>query len=120
MKPVLEYHGACHCGAVSFGFVAEPITGGMLCDCSICRRKGNLLSTFLINGEDLSIDVKDNAIATYQFGTLVAKHQFCRICGISPFVSTRLNPGHYRINLGCIADLDLAGLDIIHFDGDAI
>ena len=117
MTLLTEYHGDCHCGAINFRFAAEPITSAMLCNCSICRRKGNLLSTFLVPGEDLSIDAKDGALATYQFDTFVAKHQFCRTCGVSPFVSTHLNPGQYRINLGCIADLDLSKLVINAYDG---
>ncbi|MEM7429098.1 MAG: GFA family protein [Pseudomonadota bacterium] len=113
-------YGNCHCGAISFRFSAPAITDAMLCNCSICRRKGALLSTFLVPGEELTVDVRDNALATYQFGTMVAKHQFCRVCGVSPFVSTRLNPGQYRINLGCVEGLDLSGLEVIDFDGTAI
>ncbi len=92
----------------------------MLFNCSMFRRDGNLLSTFLVPAENLRIDIKDDALTTYQFGTMVAKHQFCRICGISPFVSTRLNPGQYRINLGCVTELELSGLKIIPYDGIAI
>ena len=38
------YHGSCHCGAVSFTFGAEEITGGRRCNCSICLRRGAVMS----------------------------------------------------------------------------
>ena len=120
MIQTLKQIGRCHCGAISFSCSTPPITDAMQCNCSICRRKGKLLSTFLVPAEELHIDVKDDALANYQFGTMVAKHQFCRVCGVSPFVSTRLNPGQYRINLGCVEGLDLSELDVVHYDGTAI
>lgn len=113
-------HGTCHCGAISFRFSAPVITDAMVCNCSMCRRKGSLLSTFLVAEEEFSINVKDDALATYQFGTMVAKHRFCQVCRVSPFVSTRLNPGQYRINLGCVEGLDGSQLEVVHYDGAAI
>jgi len=115
-----DYQGSCHCGGVAFDFVAEPIVIGMRCNCSICRRKGAILSNFTLVSEKLNISAADGILSTYKFGTFTAKHYFCRTCGIFTFVQTRLNPGEFRINLGCLDSLDISSLPITHFDGKVL
>lgn len=75
------------------------------------------MSNFTVPIDQLNIEVRGDALATYQFGTFVAKHHFCRICGIFTFVETRFAPGEYRINLGCIHDLDTTSLPVENYDG---
>ncbi len=111
------YNGSCHCGAVSFAFDHEDITGGLRCTCSICRRKGAIMSDFTLPAEALQIRAGPDALGLYQFDTRIAKHFFCRTCGIYPFHETVRKPGEYRVNLGCIDDLDLDVLDVKVFDG---
>ena len=43
-----EYHGSCHCGAIKWTFLSEEITDGLRCTCSICRRKGAVMTNFTI------------------------------------------------------------------------
>lgn len=111
------YQGSCHCGAVSFTFRSPEITDAMRCDCSICARKGIVLSNDLIVREDISIVAEEGAQQTYQFGTMTARHHFCGTCGIHVFVETRLNPGQYRVNLGCVDELDALRLPAEIYDG---
>ena len=40
-----QYQGSCHCGAIKFSYEGEEITQALRCTCSICRRKGALMST---------------------------------------------------------------------------
>ncbi len=56
-------------------------------------------------------------LTLYQFGTLTAKHYFCRHCGVSPFTRPRLDPARWAVNLRCIDALDLSSLEIQEFDG---
>ncbi len=65
----------------------------------------------------INISAIDNALQCYQFGTMTARHHFCCKCGIHTFVETRLNPGHYRINLGCVDDLDALRIPEEIYDG---
>lgn len=44
----------------------------------------------------------ENAITTYTFNTGVAKHTFCRHCGVKPFYVPRSNPNGYSVNLRCL------------------
>jgi len=114
MKP---YTGSCHCGAVRFAFEMPEITDGMRCDCSICIRKGSLLTTETVPPDRMQIDAEDGALMTYAFGTMTARHHFCGTCGIHTFVETRLRPGEFRVNLGCVEGLDSLQLPTIFYDG---
>ncbi len=115
-----EYKGSCHCGAISFSFKHEGIGTGLRCNCSICRRKGAVMSAFTLAPEEIEIKEKNEALSLYQFGTKVANHYFCKICGIYPFHQTLRKPGHYRVNLGCIDDIDTNAIEVKVFDGKSI
>jgi hypothetical protein len=99
------YEGGCHCGRVRVRVQADlaPISE---CNCSICTRKGFLhlvvpLHRFtLLQGED--------ALTTYQFGTRVAKHTFCRHCGIHAFYTPRSHPDQVSVNARCLDGIDAA------------
>ncbi|MCW8982786.1 MAG: GFA family protein, partial [Gammaproteobacteria bacterium] len=93
------HQGSCHCGAIKFSYQGEPITRGLRCNCSVCSRKGAMMSSEIINPDRLKIDAKEGALGLYQFGIKTAKHYFCKECGIYPFHETARKPGHYRVNL---------------------
>lgn len=114
------YHGSCHCGDIKFTFEHEEITSGLHCNCSICRRKGALMSDFILPAAELQIDAKPASLGLYRFGSGVAKHYFCKQCGIYPFHETLRKPGHFRVNLGCIDDLDTFSLESQVFDGKSL
>lgn len=112
-----HYEGRCHCGAVKFSFDSEPIESGLRCNCSICVRKGAVMSTEVIAEEELTVDVENDALGLYQFGDKTAKHYFCKQCGIYPFHETARFPGKLRVNLGCIDSLDPLDMEVAVFDG---
>ena len=114
----MEYAGSCHCGAIRFAFESEPIIDGMRCNCSICRRKGAVMSSFTLPPEHLKIEDSDGLLSSYRFDDEVAGHYFCSRCGIFTFVSTRLNPGEFRVNLGCVDGVDGSTLPVTLFDGE--
>lgn len=55
---------------------------------------------------DLEILSGENSLSTYQFNTRVAKHYFCKHCGIHPFLQTPMGPGAWRVNIGCLEGID--------------
>jgi len=116
---MIKYKGSCHCGNVSFQFEQEEITAGLRCNCSICIRKGAAMTNFVIPPDKLQYQVKEpDTLALYEFDNKVAKHYFCKICGIFTFNQTLRMPEHYRVNLGCLENLDLESItDIGVFDG---
>ena len=114
------YHGSCHCGNIAFTFEAEEITAGVRCNCSICKRKGALMTAFNVPEAAIHTTVKDDAMAEYRFDTRKAKHFFCKNCGIYPFHETMRFPGQYRVNLGCVDGIDTFTLPVTVFDGAAL
>ena len=112
-----HYRGSCHCGAVHFEFEGQPITGGLRCNCSICQRKGAMMTVEAFPPERFTIQAEDGALGLYEFGSHTAKHYFCKRCGIYPFHITARQPGHYRANLGCVDGVDPFELEAEVFDG---
>ena len=113
---VRTYHGSCHCGGVKFHFESEPITKGCRCNCSICRRRGAVMSDIYFPREAFTLEGKD-ALAVYIFGDRMMNHYFCKTCGIFPFSDAIENPGRYRVNLGCVDGVDALALEIRSIDG---
>jgi hypothetical protein len=111
------YSASCHCGAVRFSFRAEPITRGVRCNCSICRRKGAVMSVPYVPPQDfLTLEGLDS-LAVYRFGDEECNHYFCKRCGVYPFHDGVDTPGHYRINLGCVEGLESWNLPVDLIDG---
>jgi hypothetical protein len=111
---VPTWRGSCHCGRIRFEADGE-LTGLSVCNCSICRRTGYLHWTIPLERFRLLAGADD--IATYEFGTRVAKHHFCRVCGISPFRRARSDPDQMDVNARCLEGVDLAALPTTPFDG---
>ncbi len=112
----MRYQGSCHGGAVRFAFDADAITEGVRCNCSICRRRGAVMSkTFL---EGVAVEGLDRLIV-YHWGDLMMNHWFCPACGIHPFADAIERPGIYRVNLGCLDGVDPDALRVKLIDGAA-
>ena len=45
----MEYKARCHCGRVRFSFRYREIRTGARCDCSLCLRRGAVLSPAYIH-----------------------------------------------------------------------
>ena len=78
------------------------------------------MSPFTIAPEQFQIKAGDDALGLYQFDSKVAKHYFCKTCGIYPFHQTLRQPGYYRVNLGCIDEIDTFTLSVDVFDGKSL
>lgn len=116
-----EYQGSCHCGAVTFTFSHdEAIEKGLRCNCSICERKGAIMSSFVLAPDELKIKADEGALSLYQFDSKVAKHYFCNKCGIYTFHETVRMPGHFRVNLGCVDSVNSVELPFDIFDGASL
>jgi hypothetical protein len=115
-----QYQGSCHCGAVQFEITVPQIEQGLRCNCSICERKGAVMTPFTIPPEAIRVLAEPGALSTYQFGTDVARHHFCKQCGIYTFHETMRVPGHYRVNVGCIDEIKSLDLPVETFDGALI
>lgn len=111
------YVGSCHCGAVRFRFRSEEITTGIRCNCSICIRRGAVMSSRYLAPEEFEELSGTEALSVYRFGDNMMSHYFCKTCGIFPFSEVTTKPRRYRVNLGCIPELDPLALEIRLIDG---
>ncbi|MCP4127282.1 MAG: GFA family protein [Gammaproteobacteria bacterium] len=112
-----QYNGSCHCGSVRFSYSGEVITRGLHCNCSLCSRKGAMMSAEMIPEANLTVEADAAILGLYQFGAETAKHYFCRNCGIYTHHETARKAGHYRVNLGCVEGVDGFSLEADLFDG---
>ena len=112
MTTTLE--GGCHCGRVRFRVTAD-LNGVTICNCSVCTKKG--IWHLIVPRERFELLQGEGDLATYQFNTEVAKHHFCRTCGIHPFYVPRSDPDKIDVNACCIDDIDLTLLKPNYFDG---
>ena len=108
------YKGSCHCDRATFELKSKPITHVMECNCSICRKTGALWTPAA--EADLKLS-GESELGVYQFGTMRAKHYFCRTCGMRPLTRPRLDPTRWAVNVRCLDGVDLASLKVIPFDG---
>lgn len=109
-----KHQGSCHCGSVTFEYESGPIPA-LECNCSICRRKGAIWQA--VDNEHFKILSSQDELGLYQFGTKVAKHFFCKQCGVSTFSNPRIAPDKWAVNLRCVDDVDLRSLEVLPFDG---
>ncbi len=113
----MAYDGSCHCGAVTFSVDGKAPAQAMVCNCSMCRRTGVML-TFAPRST-LTLHSGENALRGYTFHTRKITHQFCETCGIEPFAYATAPDGTpaVAINLRCVPSIDLDALEIQRFDG---
>ncbi|NTS76784.1 GFA family protein [Catenovulum sp. SM1970] len=114
------YQGSCHCGAINFRFSGEEIKSGLRCNCSLCERKGAVMTTYTVPPEEMEIIAEDDTLGKYEFDSKTAKHYFCKKCGIYTFHQTLRKPGQYRVNLGCIKGIAASTMPYEIFDGASL
>jgi hypothetical protein len=108
------YDGGCHCGRIRFR-VQGPLDEISDCNCSMCAKKGIL--HWIVAPERFELLSGAEDIATYTFNTGVARHTFCRHCGIHPFYTPRSDPDKVDVNARCLDDVDLSKVRVRTFDG---
>jgi hypothetical protein len=109
---VLE--GGCHCGAVRFRVQVERFTATD-CNCSMCTKKGML--HLIVAPERFELLAGGDALTTYTFNTGVAKHRFCRHCGVHSFYTPRSHPDKVDVNIRCLDGDAWRRFAISPFDG---
>jgi hypothetical protein len=108
------YTGGCHCGRVRFRVTAD-LDRVSCCNCSMCAKKGFL--HLIVSPQQFELLRGQDDLTTYEFNTRVAKHRFCRHCGIHAFYTPRSDPDKVDVNVRCLDGVDPETLSISHFDG---
>lgn len=108
------YHGSCHCGRVAFEVEAPEDLAVQDCNCSICAKSGFL--HLIVPKSRFRLLRGAGDLTVYAFNTNVARHTFCKICGMKPFYTPRSNPDGIDVNARCL-DTQPRSLSIEPFDG---
>ena len=108
------YRGGCHCGAVRFEVEAPERILVQDCNCSLCAMTGFL--HLIVPKSKFRLVKGEESITTYTFNTGIAKHTFCRTCGIKSFYVPRSNPDGIDVNVRCL-DEPPREMTIEPFDG---
>ena len=108
------FRGSCHCGSVEFE-VTGTLDDFTMCDCTLCVKKNAVM--YKVHESGLKILKGEDKLTLYRWNTRVAKHYFCRVCGIYTFHRKRAAPDHYGVNVYCLDGVDLSGVPVRRVDG---
>jgi centromere protein V len=85
------------------------------CNCSICSKSGFL--HLIVPKSRFILLQGSESLSTYTFNTGVAKHLFCKRCGVKSFYIPRSNPDGYSVNVRCLEPATIRKIVVIPFDG---
>jgi hypothetical protein len=116
MAETKTYSGGCHCGKVRYEVTTE-LGQVMACNCSICSKRGSLLT--FVPAEQFKLLSGEGDLGDYQFNKHRIHHLFCKTCGILSYAQA-LGPNNkpmVAINARCLDGVDATTLPVKHFDG---
>lgn len=99
---------------MTFEVDAPEIIEADYCNCSICKKSGYL--HLIVPRSKFRITSGESSLTSYTFNTGVAKHTFCKICGVKPFYTPRSNPDGIDVNVNCL-DTENVKVNVTEFDG---
>ena len=111
----VKHSGGCHCGRIRFEVEAPAEISVAECNCSICARTGYL--HLIVPKDRFRLTAGEEDLTTYTFNTGVAKHFFCKVCGIKSFYVPRSDPDGVSVNARCLDPGTVTRMDVRPFDG---
>jgi hypothetical protein len=110
------HQGSCQCGSVKFEFSGD-ISKGMTCNCSMCSRKGVILT--FVPETNFKLLAGEDAQTEYLFNKHQIHHLFCRRCGVESFAKAKAPDGTptVAVNIRCVEGVDLHAVQTQEFDG---
>ena len=112
---MVTHLGSCHCKQIQFEVLGEKNIKVLYCTCSICSILN--YKHYIVNKSQFKLLKGKKYLSTYTFNTNVAKHLFCKNCGIKSFYIPRSHPDSISVNLNCIHSKTINKVKIIKFDG---
>ena len=112
---MVTHLGSCHCKQNQFEVIGEKNIKVLDCSCSICSILN--YKHYIVDKSQFKLLKGKKYLSTYTFNTNVAKHLFCKNCGIKSFYIPRSHPDSISVNLNCIHSKTINKVKIIKFDG---
>ncbi|NOX94146.1 MAG: GFA family protein [Alphaproteobacteria bacterium] len=107
--------GGCHCGAVKWEADVSDDVVADECNCSMCSMVGYY--HVIVPASHFRLLMGEDHLTEYLFNTGVARHLFCKQCGVKSFYVPRSNPDGYSLNLRCMKEDQFTSIQIRPFDG---
>lgn len=114
-RTLLWHAGACHCGRVRIEVLAPRDLELLECNCSMCARSAYL--HLIVDAAGFRLLEGGDDLAEYRFGTGIARHRFCRHCGVKPYYVPRSHPSGFSVNARCLDRSTIASMQMRPFDG---
>ena len=111
----ITHAGGCHCGAVTFEVEAPADVLARDCSCSICAATGFL--HLIVGADDFKVTAGADNLSEYRFNTGVARHLFCKTCGVKAFYVPRSHPHGWSVNVNCLDMATVRSVRVEKFDG---
>ena len=111
---LVTHRGGCHCGRVGFEVDAPALIAALDCNCSICRMSGFV--HLIVPASRFRLLAGADALTDYTFNTGIARHRFCRHCGIKGFYIPRSNPDGVDVNVRCLDPRTIDRIEVSLFD----
>jgi hypothetical protein len=115
MNGMVRHIGGCHCGRVRYEVFAPARLEVSDCNCSMCSKTGYL--HLIVPKARFRLLSGDDSLTDYQFNTGTAKHLFCSACGIKSFYVPRSHPDGFSVNVRCLDEGTVTGMDVHPVDG---
>lgn len=112
---MVTHLGNCHCKQIQFEVIGEKNIKVLDCSCSICSILN--YKHYIVDKSQFKLLKGKRHLSTYTFNTNVAKHLFCKNCGIKSFYIPRSHPDSISVNLNCVHPKTINKVKIIKFDG---
>jgi hypothetical protein len=113
--PLTWRSGGCHCGAVRFEAALPDEVEAQDCNCSMCSKSGFI--HIIVPESRFRILAGADELTSYAFNTGVARHLFCRVCGVKSFYRPRSNPDGWSVNARCLDAPEALSITVGPFDG---
>ena len=115
MTALVTHRGGCHCGAVRFSCEAPAEIEVQHCNCSICRM--TVYRHLVVPKSRFNLLSGADTLTSYRFGTGVAEHLFCAVCGVKSYYAPRSAPDSYSVNALCLDPGTVTDMTVIALDG---
>lgn len=112
---MIQHKGGCHCRRVRFEVLAPAVVNVSQCNCSICSKSGYL--GMIVPRDRFTLKSGEESLTEYTFDSEIAKHLFCKFCGIKSFYIPRSHPDGVSVNARCLDPGTVAEMIIKQFDG---
>ena len=89
---------------MKFSFSTNEILGELYkCNCTLCLKKAIIMKP--LQKDKFKLLSGHNYLETYQWNKKIAKHFFCKICGVYTHHVRRRDPSQISVNIMCVDDI---------------